>query len=343
MNKTALLAMGVVAAFAASVWAQSEKTVTGLKARLRAPSAFVDVGRPVWVEFSIENQTGEAIMLAVPGAEPTATTRDAALPVEHIFSGEGFAGPVISDDAGRRWNMPIGYTPPAEAPVVRIAPRGTVGLQVDLREYFPSLRSPGRYRIQWSPYGAALTSDPIFIEIAPLKRAEIQTDAGTMTVEFFYDDAPNTVANFLELAKAGFYTNTFFHTIIPGHMILGGCPLGDGTGVRRDGKKIPGEFNSRPHQKGSVSMALLNDDPNSASCQFFICNTRHPEWDGRYTVFGQLVGDESYETLDKLMQTPVNELGHPLLPTGLLIRGVRVVTAPRESFDDRAAQLAGEK
>jgi len=80
-------------------------------------------------------------------------------------------------------------------------------------------------------------------------------------------------------------------------------------------------------------MALLNDNPRSASCQFFICNTRQPEWDGKYTVFGQLVGDESFETLDRLMATPVDDQGRPVGPTPLQIRSIRIVTAPRELSD----------
>ena len=73
-------------------------------------------------------------------------------------------------------------------------------------------------------------------------------------------------------------------------------------------------------------MALLNDDPDSASCQFFVCNTRQKEWDGRYTIFGELVGEESFETLDHLMATPVSEEGRPIRP--VVMRNVRVVNAP---------------
>jgi cyclophilin family peptidyl-prolyl cis-trans isomerase len=92
---------------------------------------------------------------------------------------------------------------------------------------------------------------------------------------------------------------------------------------------VVAELNERPHQRGSVSMALLDDNPDSASCQFFICNTRQPEWDGRYTVFGQLINEESFKTLEKLMATELDEAGRPRRT--LYMRSVRAVDAPGES------------
>jgi len=79
-------------------------------------------------------------------------------------------------------------------------------------------------------------------------------------------------------------------------------------------------------------MALLEDDPDSASCQFFICNTRQKDWDGRYTVFGHLVGDESNETLDRLMSAEVDESNRPVRT--LHMRTVRIVDAPPEPIAD---------
>jgi cyclophilin family peptidyl-prolyl cis-trans isomerase len=79
-------------------------------------------------------------------------------------------------------------------------------------------------------------------------------------------------------------------------------------------------------------MALLEDDPDSGSCQFFLCNTRQKDWDGRYTVFGQLEGEESFATLDRLMSTPVDDKGRPVRT--LYMRTVRVVDAPSEPLYD---------
>ena len=75
-------------------------------------------------------------------------------------------------------------------------------------------------------------------------------------------------------------------------------------------------------------MALLDDAPDSASCQFFICNTEQKDWDGRFTIFGRLTGEESYETLDKLMATEADAQGRPLRP--LQMRTVRITDAPPE-------------
>lgn len=193
-----------------------------------------------------------------------------------------------------------------------IAPRSSVGTTLDLREYFPAFRGAGRYRVVWRPYAAGISSVPIVMSIASLKQAEIITDEGTMTIRFFYQDAPRHVDNLIELAGSNFYDGKTFHRLEPGYLLQGGCPRGDGTGIRLDGKRVAAEFNGHPLQKGAVAMALLEDDPDSASCQFFICNTRQKEWDGRYTVFGELVGEESFETLDRLMTSPVDGSGHPM-------------------------------
>ena len=79
-------------------------------------------------------------------------------------------------------------------------------------------------------------------------------------------------------------------------------------------------------------MALLPDDPDSASCQFFISNTRQKDWDGKYAVFGHLVGDESFQTLDRLMATSVDDQGRPVRT--LYMRTIRVVDAPPQTVSD---------
>jgi len=194
------------------------------------------------------------------------------------------------------------------------------------------LRSGGRYRVSWSPYNGDVASKTITVTIAPRKQVEIVTDEGTMTLRLFYNEAPQHVENFIELVKTGSYAGKTFHRLEPGYLLQGGCPRGDGTGIRSDGKRVPAEFNEHVHQKGSVSMALLGDDPDSASCQFFICNTRQKEWDGRYTVFAQLVGEESLTTLDRLMLTPVDERGRP--QKTLYLRSVRLTDAPPDAYSD---------
>lgn len=304
----------------------------GLVARVRPAANHYSIGQPVWTYFYLENTTDEPLTLTVPDTEPDIPPPHVALPLAHVFSGEAGAGVTVSTEGGRRSELPVGYRAPKRAPIVTLGPHSVVGTRVDLREYFPSLRGAGQFRVIWKPYQGALTSDPATITIATLKQVELQTDDGTMTLRLFYDDAPETVANFLDLARSGFYTNKTFHRIEPGYIIQGGCPRGDGSGIRTDGRRVPAEFNPRQHEKGTLSMALLDDDPDSASCQFFICNTRQKEWDGKYTVFAQLVGEESFATLDRLMATPVDEVGRPVRT--LYMRSLRITDAPNDPQDD---------
>jgi cyclophilin family peptidyl-prolyl cis-trans isomerase len=139
-----------------------------------------------------------------------------------------------------------------------------------------------------------------------VKQATIHTDFGTMTARFFPDVAPKHVENFISLSENGFYDDLGFHRIIDGFMIQGGCPRGDGTG---DGpNRLPAEFSDKPHKQGTLSMARAQD-PNSASCQFFICLDRCDFLDGNYTVFGELVDDESIETLKKIGKVETTDSG----------------------------------
>ena len=134
------------------------------------------------------------------------------------------------------------------------------------------------------------------------------TNSGQLTIELFPEDAPNTVENFLKLTESGFYDDLIFHRIIKDFMIQGGDPLTKyeggfanvpswGTGDA--GYTIPAEFNDIKHDRGIVSMAR-GADVNSASSQFFIVHKDSNHLDGKYTVFGKLLTEESYDTLDKI-------------------------------------------
>ena len=134
------------------------------------------------------------------------------------------------------------------------------------------------------------------------------TNSGHLIIELFPDDAPNTVENFLKLTESGFYDDLIFHRIIKDFMIQGGDPLTKhdevfeniplwGTGDA--GYEIPAEFNSIKHNRGIVSMAR-GADIDSASSQFFIVHKDSNHLDGKYTVFGKLLTEESYDTLDKI-------------------------------------------
>ena len=299
-----------------------------LLAALAVTSRHVPVGKPLWVDFMIFNVSPEPVTLTAPGTSPETQNSPIGLPLTHVFSGRAFSGLTIEGQGGKRWDVALNYQPPGSAPVLQLAPYSSVGITLEVSKYYPALFSAGRYRLRWEPYGGALRSNDLVIDVAPRKQARILTDQGEMLVRLYYDDAPNHVENFLELAQSGFYDNLTFHKIESGYFIQGGDPLGDGRGIRRDGKKLAAEFNDRPQDRGAVNMARIESDPDSASCQFFILNTRIPEWDGRYTQFGHLEGDASYATLDKLLSQPADEQGRPT--KRLYIRGVRIEDVPRD-------------
>ena len=116
-----------------------------------------------------------------------------------------------------------------------------------------------------------------------MTKAIIKTSKGDINIEFFDKDAPNTVANFIQLARSGFYKGLKFHRVIPNFMIQGGCPQGDGTGG--PGYSIKCEINPNKHLAGSLSMA--HRGKNTGGSQFFICHSPQPLVDGVHTVFGK--------------------------------------------------------
>jgi peptidylprolyl isomerase len=114
----------------------------------------------------------------------------------------------------------------------------------------------------------------------------IETQYGTVEAELFPDDAPKTVARIKELVNKGFYNGLQFHRVVPGFVVQGGDPKGDGTGG--SGQKLQAEFNSHKHVEGTLAMARTMD-PNSADSQFYISLGIHPHLDNQYTVFGKVV------------------------------------------------------
>jgi peptidyl-prolyl cis-trans isomerase B (cyclophilin B) len=163
--------------------------------------------------------------------------------------------------------------------------------------------------------------------------AVIKTTEGEMVVEFWPDVAPKTVENFKKLAHDGFYDGTAFHRIVKGFMIQGGDPLTKDKaneprfGTGDPGYKIKAEFNSRPHQRGVLSMAR-SADPDSAGSQFFICLDDASFLNGKYTAFGKLIkGDD---VLEKIGNTPVemSPSGEPSKPTKRVgVESVKITTA----------------
>jgi len=128
-----------------------------------------------------------------------------------------------------------------------------------------------------------------------MTRAIMETAKGTINLELFDQDAPNTVANFVKLSKDGFYDDLNFHRVIPNFMVQGGCPHGTGTGG--PGYKIDCEINSNKHQAGSLSMAHAGK--NTGGSQFFICHEAQSHLDGIHTVFGKTEDMDVVNAIEK--------------------------------------------
>lgn len=133
-----------------------------------------------------------------------------------------------------------------------------------------------------------------------MSRAIIKTEKGDMTVQFYDTDAPNTVANFLKLAKEGFYNGVTFHRVIPDFMVQGGDPTGTGAGG--SGTRIDCELKggNQYHDRGVLSMAHAGR--NTGSSQFFICHSRNntAHLDGNHTCFGKVI--ENVDVVDDIRQ-----------------------------------------
>ena len=157
----------------------------------------------------------------------------------------------------------------------------------------------------------------------------LDTTQGEIVIEFFRIDAPNHSENFLLLSQTGFYDGTLFHRIIPGFMIQSGDPNtidGDPNSWGQGGpdEKLDAEFNNIKHNRGIVSMAR-SSDPNSAGSQFFIVHKDSTFLDEEYTVFGRIVTESSFETLDKIAAIQTGTSDRPINPEQVKIIKATVV------------------
>ena len=140
-------------------------------------------------------------------------------------------------------------------------------------------------------------------------------DGSVMKAELYPDIAPQSVYNFISLISKGFYNGLTFHRVIPGFMIQGGNPDGNGTGG--PGYSIKGEFasngfaNDLRHTEGVLSMAR-SMFPDSAGSQFFLMHGTSPHLDGDYAAFGKVI--EGLDIVDKIAQTPTDFRDKPLTP-----------------------------
>ena len=157
--------------------------------------------------------------------------------------------------------------------------------------------------------------------------AVLETNKGVIKFELLSDIAPGTVANFVKLARKGFYDGLIFHRIIPGFMMQGGDP--EGTGRGGPGYTIKAEFSKRKHVAGTVSMAR-SAHPDSAGSQFFICFAPAPHLDGQYTAFGQVI--EGMDVVHEIEKVKTDQNDRPL--EKIVMEKVHIEEAPGEEKAD---------
>jgi cyclophilin family peptidyl-prolyl cis-trans isomerase len=152
-----------------------------------------------------------------------------------------------------------------------------------------------------------------------MSQATLHTNHGPIEVEFYDEDAPKTVDNFLTLSRKGFYDGLTFHRVIPDFMIQGGCP--EGTGRGGPGYQFEDEPNQHRVTRGALAMA--NAGPNTNGSQFFIVTTEEAPWlDGKHTVFGRVTS--GLDVADTISELPRDASDRPREPVVI----ERVETAP---------------
>ena len=145
-----------------------------------------------------------------------------------------------------------------------------------------------------------------------MTKATLQTNHGAIELELFDDDAPETVRNFVRLAREGFYDGTIFHRVIPDFMIQGGDPTGTGTGG--PGYTFADEPNEHRVVRGALAMA--NAGPNTNGSQFFIVTTDEAPWlDGKHTVFGEV--RDGMDVVNRIGTTKTDGRDRPVEPIGI--------------------------
>jgi cyclophilin family peptidyl-prolyl cis-trans isomerase len=142
----------------------------------------------------------------------------------------------------------------------------------------------------------------------------LRTTQGDIRAEIFLDRAPKTAENFLKLVRQGFYDGLTFHRVIPGFMIQGGCPKGDGTGG--PGYTIPDEFRPELRHEGPGILSMANAGPNTGGSQFFITLAPTPWLDNRHAVFGRVRSGQA--VVDKIAAVSRGPNDRPKAPVRIV-------------------------
>jgi cyclophilin family peptidyl-prolyl cis-trans isomerase len=193
---------------------------------------------------------------------------------------------------------------------------GFIGRTVDIGPAFPAVAEDreGWYRIRWS-FGE-VASNELRVYVMRDWTAKIDTNHGTIEIEFYPHLAPNHVENFLRLSRSGFYEGSQFHRIIPGFVMQGGSPKDPSKELKTP---LAAELSPAKHVFGTVSMARTNL-LNSATSGFFICFGGVPHLDGNYSVFGQVIsGEEVVKEVERVKtdHTPCKKCGRVVRSGGI--------------------------
>lgn len=142
----------------------------------------------------------------------------------------------------------------------------------------------------------------------------LKTNLGDITAELFQDKVPKTAGNFLTLVQKGFYDGLTFHRVIPGFMIQGGCPKGDGTGG--PGYEIPDEFHPTLKHTGPGLLSMANAGPNTGGSQFFITLAPTAWLDGKHAIFGKVTRGQ--DVVDAIARQPRDRNDRPRSTVNIL-------------------------
>lgn len=306
---------------------QPPDPIRALRAELSVERTLFYPSQPILVRFTLFNPTDEPIELPVV-MRPSGAADGISLPRTLIMGSS--TQPVLHLVYENERPVPIqpvrDESEPGQLEPLRLAPRASVGAEIDLCSLHRQVRYSGNYRLEWQPLAGSGAPASVSFRVEARKEVALVTDYGKITFSLLYDQAPRNVENFLELVRDRFYDGKPLHRVIPHFIIQGGSPDGTGKGIRPDGKLVPAEFHETPFEPGTLAMARKPSDPHSASCQFFISLARLPELDGKYTVIGQARGEESLRTLQILSELPTNADGRPTRP--LPIRFLTMVDIP---------------